>query len=113
MWKNKLCLSSLFAIFISVNAPSALALMIDNPVSAEDLPTLIGNISTEIITVVLPLAVIGIVYAGFRFITASASGNPGEIEKAKKMLLWIIVGAAIVVGASVLAKAVVNFAKGL
>ena len=110
MWKNKLYLPVFFSMLIPGIA-SAQGMEIPNPIAAKDFPTLITQIAGAIVAIVLPVSVIAIIWAGFKFVTASAQGNPGEIEKAKKMLGWIIVGTAIIVGSSLLARAIVNFVK--
>jgi len=113
LWKNKLYRSVIFGILASTAPFSALAVTIQNPISSNSLPEFINNISRAIIAVVLPIAVVFIIYAGFKLLLGSAQGNPGEMEKAKKMLGWVVVGTIIVVGASALAMAVVNFAGSL
>ena len=111
MWKNKLYLPVFFSMLNSASYAWAQGMEIPNPIAAKDFPTLITQIAGAIVAIVLPISVIAIIYAGFRFVTASAQGNTGELEKAKKMLLWIIVGTAIIVGSSLLARAIINFVK--
>jgi len=50
----------------------------------------------------LPVAVLFIAVAGFRFVWAR--GNPGQLESAKKNLLYTVVGIGIFFGAWTLAK---------
>ena len=45
-----------------------------------------------------------IIYAGFLFV--KAQGKPEEIETAKRTLLWSLVGAAVLLGASVIANVI-------
>jgi type IV secretory pathway VirB2 component (pilin) len=58
--------------------------------------------------VVLPIAavfvVIFIIYAGFKYVTAQ--GNPAEIKKAHERLLWSLIGAGILLGASAISQVV-------
>lgn len=112
LWKNKLRILIIPAIF-SLPAQARAVVEFPNPIQANDLPSLVQSISTALITIVIPVSTIGIIWAGFKFVTASASGNDGELTKARKMLLWIILGTALVIGSSLLARAVVNFAKFL
>lgn len=58
--------------------------------------------------VVLPLGsvviVFMIIYSGFLFVTAR--GNPDKISDAKRMLLYVLIGAAILLGSIVIAQAI-------
>ncbi|MDE1925386.1 MAG: hypothetical protein KGH79_04410 [Patescibacteria group bacterium] len=47
------------------------------------------------------IVILMLVYTGFKFV--AARGNPGALEEAKKMLLWTIVGALILLGAQAIA----------
>lgn len=54
--------------------------------------------------IALPIIVIFLVYAGFLFVTAA--DNEKQTETARKVFLWTLVGAAIVLGAKVIAMAI-------
>lgn len=84
---------------------------ITNPLKAENIPELISNIAAFARNIGLPIAIIFIVYSGFLFV--SAKGNEKKLETAKESFKWSMIGAALIVGADFLAKAIVNFAKGL
>lgn len=87
---------------------------IPNPLGkTQDFPTLIKNIARAIMIIVLPLSVIGFIWAGFQYVVASASGAPEKAKKAKSTLMYVIIGTVLIVGASVLARAIVNFVKNL
>ena len=45
-----------------------------------------------------------LVYSGFLFV--SAQGNPEKLATARKAIMWTIIGAVVVLGASVLASAI-------
>lgn len=87
-----------------------LAQVIKNPLKAEDIPSLILNIAEFARQIGLPLAIIFIVYNGFLFV--SARGDEKKLESAKEGIKWSLMGAALIVGAEFLAKAIVNFVKG-
>lgn len=72
------------------------------------IPEFVALITTLIIQIVIPVAVVAIVFCGFKFVAASAAGNPSELENAKKTLLGVFIGSALIVGASALAKAIVS-----
>ena len=118
MWKNRLYLNIFFAILAVVLILPFLALAqgttIPNPLGkTQDFPTLIKNISRAIMVIVLPLSVIGFIWAGFQYVVASASGDPTKAKKAKSILIYVIIGTVLIVGASALAGAIVNFVKNL
>jgi hypothetical protein len=50
------------------------------------------------------IIVIMIIYTGFKFVVAQ--GNPSEIESARRMLLYVVIGAAILLGAAAIAAAI-------
>ena len=55
--------------------------------------------------VAAPVLVVSIIYAGFILVTAG--GNEAEIAKGKTWITWTLVGALIVLGAKVIASAVI------
>ncbi|MEK7090471.1 MAG: hypothetical protein AAB930_02705 [Patescibacteria group bacterium] len=59
----------------------------------------------------MPFMVIFLVIAGFMFVTAR--GNEEQLTKAKAMLFWTIIGAAVIVGAKILVEAIGKFADSL
>lgn len=76
----------------------------------------LGNISTVqefierllniVITIGVPIVALAIIYTGFLFVTAQ--GNADKLKTAKNALVYTLIGAALVLGAWVLAKAIVN-----
>ena len=52
-----------------------------------------------------------IIYAGFLFV--KAQGDPAELTKAKSVLLWSVVGAAVLLGASVMSAAICGTVKSV
>lgn len=84
---------------------------ITNPLKANSIPELIANVAEFARNIGLPIAIIFIVYSGFLFV--SAKGNEKKLESAKETFKWAVVGATLIVGADFLARAIVNFAKGL
>jgi len=84
---------------------------IPNPIKACTFSALIRDITQIVLTVGLPLAALMIIYSGFLFVTAQ--GNEEQLKKAKQNFYWAIIGAAVIIGARVIAEAVVNFAESL
>lgn len=79
----------------------------------EDIPTLLNKILDALMLFLVPIVVVFIIYAGFLFVTAQ--GNETKLTKAKSVFGWTLVGAAILLGAkiiaSVLSSTVTNILK--
>ncbi len=84
---------------------TATNIVIANPFKQDTIKGLIETIVNEIL---MPIggvvAVMMIMYAGFLYVTAR--GDPGQIKKAHDALLWAVIGAAILLGAWVISKAI-------
>lgn len=78
---------------------------IENPFKKDSIRGLIETIVNDIL---LPIggvvAVVMIIYAGFLYVTAG--GDPGQIKKAHDALLWAVIGAAILLGAWIISRAI-------
>lgn len=79
---------------------------IKNPLgdNIKDIPSFIKVLVTIVLTVGVPLVALAIIYSGFLFVTAQ--GNPESITKAKKALMYSLIGAALLLGAYVIAEAI-------
>lgn len=89
-----------------VNADVVLNTTLDNPLGGgiEDIPTFIEKILDVVLVVGIPVVALAIIYTGFLFV--KAQGNSEDLTKAKKTLLYTIVGAVLLLGAFVIAKAI-------
>ncbi len=76
-------------------APTTLPNPLKNVKSINDLLYLIANIATYIGVI---LAVLALIWVGFKFV--AAQGNPDKITEAKNYFFYIIIGVAILIGAS-------------
>lgn len=101
--------------FILSYSPYAFAasFKIDNPLKAQDFPTLVEHLSTAVMKIGVPFAVAALIFGGFRFISATAAGNETKLKEARTLIIWTIVGTAVIVGGAALVYAAVNFAKTL
>jgi hypothetical protein len=79
---------------------------IDNPLGSgiTDLPTFINVIISFVLLIAIPIIVLAVIYAGFLFVTSG--GNSEKLKKAKTTLLYTLIGAALLLGAFVIAKAI-------
>ena len=74
-----------------------------NVCSIQDLIFLIAQIATYIGVIA---AVIALIWVGFKFI--AAQGKPEELTKARSMFFWIIIGIAVLIGASAIVTILKN-----
>ncbi len=80
-----------------------------NPLGTEikTLLDLVKAVADAIFILTLPFATLAIIILGVQFVMAS--GNPGKIEDVKKKFLWVLIGTALLVGASLLAQVTVDY----
>lgn len=81
---------------------------LENPLGddLDTLPELVENILRIVLTIGVPIVALAIIYAGFKFI--AAQGNPTKLEEARRTLLYVIIGAGILLAAYVMAEAIVG-----
>ena len=80
---------------------------IANPLgNVTDIFTFINILLDAVLKLGAVLAVMAIIYAGFLFVTAS--GDEGKIETAKSVLLYTVIGIAILLGARLIAAVITN-----
>lgn len=102
-------LLSLVVELFSANV--ATSATIENPIQANTFLQLVEAIASAVTAVGIPLVAIFLMWSGFLFVTAR--GNEEQLKKAKTTFSWTLIGGAVLIGARVLAIAIVNFAKGL
>lgn len=76
--------------------------VIDNPLQVSDLNNFVVGLLNALIKIGIPVMVVFLVYSGLRLVMAR--GNEKELEDAKKNLLWVIIGAAILLGGWTIVK---------
>lgn len=81
---------------------------IQNPLgnSNADLYTFIVSVLGVVTKLGAVVVVMAIIYVGFLYVTAR--GNEEQVSKAHSALTWTVVGAAILLGAQVLAEVIKN-----
>lgn len=72
----------------------------------DSIPLLVEKLLEIVLQIGVPLVAIMIIYSGYLFV--AARGNPGELTKAKETLKYTFIGAAILLGAYVIAEALVG-----
>jgi len=71
---------------------------IENPLAYDTFEKILGEISKFLIQIGSAIAGVMFLIAGFMFVTAG--GNPEKVQSAKKMILYTIIGLAIIILAS-------------
>lgn len=113
---NKL-LTSVTAFALSITPSTAIAQdcnsseEICNPLAVDSVSGFLGALVDAIMYVSVPIIVIFIIFAGFKFVTAG--GNTEDIEQAKRIALYTVIGAAIILGAGLLSDILINTADNL
>jgi uncharacterized phage-associated protein len=79
-----------------------------NPIEAESFEALIKDLFDAIIQIGYVFVVMALLFAGFKFVVAQ--GNPEELSKAKKIFLYTVIGAVILLGAQAISEVVCNTA---
>ncbi|HWO07123.1 MAG TPA: pilin [Candidatus Paceibacterota bacterium] len=74
---------------------------LQNPLRFPSIEQFIQGVLQAIVMIALPIITIFIVYAGFKYI--SARGNPSKIGDAHRNFMYVAIGAALILGAWVLA----------
>lgn len=84
---------------------------LENPLQAGSLQDFLSQLVDAVVILSIPIIVFFIIYAGFTFVTSG--GDTSKIEKAKKTALYTIIGAAIILGASLIASILEGTAANL
>lgn len=79
---------------------------IQSPLKFNNVGELVNGVIEIFTYLVILLAVLMLIWVGFKFVLAQ--GNVEEMKKLKNMLLWIVVGVAVVIGARIIVKVVIN-----
>jgi len=77
---------------------------LDNPLGFDSISLFFAKMLDVVIQISFPIIVLALVYTGFLFV--SAQGNEEKLTKAKTYFLWTVVGAVIILGASVILNAI-------
>ena len=74
---------------------------LENPIKFKSLGQLVTAIIDIIVQIAVPIAALFLIYSGYLFV--SARGDEKQLEDAKSIFLWTLVGIAVLLGAKVLA----------
>ncbi len=79
---------------------------IDNPINASTIPALIDKVAHFIFLVGVAIAPVMILVGAFYYMTAA--GNPDKVGKANKIIIWTLVGVAILFMSDILISVIRN-----
>ena len=83
-----------------------------NPLkSGTSLPAFLNSILDFVIKIGSIVIIFMVVYAGFKFVVAQ--GAPAKIDEAKQMLLWVIIGALVLLGAKGISLGILSTVQAL
>lgn len=98
---------SMPVLFINAESDSTnINVKIENPLGPNltDIPSFIEALINIVLYIGIPIIALAIIYTGFLFV--QARGNSEELTKAKKALMYTLIGGAILLGAFVIANAI-------
>ncbi len=96
----------LFLPLFSVSAECADKTKVCNPIGATDINGLIKDILIGVIKISIPVIALAVIYSGFLFV--SARGSTETLDKAKKTLLYTLIGSALLLGSWAIAQLISN-----
>jgi heme/copper-type cytochrome/quinol oxidase subunit 2 len=83
-----------------------------NPLKAgTSIESFLGSILDFVIRIGSIIVILMTVFVGYKFVVAQ--GKPDKIEEAKKMLLWTIIGALVLIGAKVISAGILATVQAL
>lgn len=97
----------ILSFFIIQNAR---AVQLNNPIGADDVPTLAGIIIKAILGFTGSVALLMFVYGGFLWLTSG--GNPERIKKGKDTLIWAAIGLAFIFSSYIIANFIIQGLTG-
>lgn len=78
-----------------------------NPLSRiSTIPDLLSAILTVVIVIAIPIIILFIMLAGFKYVTAN--GNTGQVKEASTALLYAVIGGVMIIGATAIAQIIKN-----
>ena len=83
---------------------NTISIEFDNPIETDTLAGFLEKVLDIILTIGIPIVAVFIIYSGFLFVTAR--GNAEKLKEAKQTFFYTMIGAAILLGAWVLAQAI-------
>lgn len=80
--------------------------VLSNPLGETDPRVIIGNLIQGILSIIGSITLLMFVYGGVLWITSM--GEEKKVQKGKQILVWAVLGLAVIAGAYVLVNAVIS-----
>jgi hypothetical protein len=93
----------------TVGGPVSISVKLKNPIAANTLQDFIRDLVNVILTIAIPIVALAFIYSGFLFV--KAQGDEEGLKKARRTFFATVIGAAILLGAWVLAQAIFGTIK--
>lgn len=115
MWKTYLQTALVIAIVWTAwpEGVRATTHVIPNPIAAQSVEALILSVAGALAYLAMIAGTVAIVWVGFKFVVAASTGDEAGVTASKKLLWQVLLGVAIVVGASTLVRVVLTTIRGL
>jgi len=84
---------------------------LNNPISVDSIPELVTKILDIVLTVGVPLIALAIIYSGYLFV--AAQGNSTKLEEAKRSIVYVVIGAAILLAAHAISVAIFSSVQSI
>jgi hypothetical protein len=97
-------LTALFILPVPVSAQIKYTL--ESYLPFKSLEELIVAVLRIFITIAVPIIVLFIIYAGFKYVTAQ--GNAQQVQEATRALTYAIIGAVLIIGAVAISEIIAN-----
>ncbi len=85
--------------------------ILSDPLGGKSVCGLVTGLLEAAMIIGIPIAILFIVWAGFKFVLAQ--GNSTKLEEARKNFLNVVIGIAIFVGASLIGSVIINTVRAL
>jgi cytochrome bd-type quinol oxidase subunit 2 len=89
-----------------LEAPALREVTLDNPLRVNSIEELLVAILNIFMVLMIPVIVLFIILAGFKYVTAQ--GNPGQIEEATTTFTYAIIGGVLILAAVAIAEIIRN-----
>lgn len=89
--------------------PNGAGFSLSDPLNSQTLCGLIKQLLQAVLVIGVPVAVLFLVWAGFLFVWAQ--GNPTKLQRARKNLMYVLIGIGIFLGAWTLGQMIAGTLK--
>ncbi len=89
--------------------PTGSSVQLENPLKVDSIEELLYEILQIFIVIATPIVIFFIIYAGFMYVTAR--GNPANLEKAHRALIYALIGGVLIIGAVAIGEIIKNLVE--